>query len=240
MTLHEAIEQVLRKNNEPMKPRDIALEINEYSLYRRKDNQPLNLNQVYARVNKYRDRFTLREGMISIASEKNAIEDDFFRWIRNLFVHNPSDEFELLIPFLLYILRTSNNIDKGNCIQNLPDWTTLVNKIDNPQKILIEPLRNQILQELPNEFYEEIIMALLKVESQYFINAIRGLNNFYDLITSLNSIQFSRLFSKIINQIVSKNIRSYEYGTLNLLSRFIIKLIDIKSSQVLLDPFAGY
>lgn len=240
MTLHEAIEQVLRKNNESMKPRDIALEINKYSLYKRKDNQPLTLNQVYARVNKYEDRFIFAEGMVSLASEANTQEEDFFKWIRNLFVHNPANEFELLIPFLLYILKTSNSIEKNKLIQNLPDWTSLVINTDHSHHQLIMSLRHQILHELPEEFYNEIIIALEKVNKQYFINAIVGLNNFYDLLTSITDERFSRLFSKVITQIVSKNIKSYEFGTPFLLSRFIAKLVDIKSSQILFDPFAGF
>ncbi len=57
MTLHEAIEKVLKQNGRPMAAREIADEINTQQLYQRSDNLPVLAIQVTARVGKYPSLF---------------------------------------------------------------------------------------------------------------------------------------------------------------------------------------
>jgi hypothetical protein len=58
LTLHEAIAQVLREHgNQWMTVRDLATEINQRSLYRKKDGSPVEANQVHARTKNYATLF---------------------------------------------------------------------------------------------------------------------------------------------------------------------------------------
>ncbi|MCD7963255.1 MAG: winged helix-turn-helix domain-containing protein [Rikenellaceae bacterium] len=52
MTLHEAIERVLKESGHPMMLKEIASKINANHYYERNDKRPLKANQVYARVKK--------------------------------------------------------------------------------------------------------------------------------------------------------------------------------------------
>ncbi len=52
MTLHEAIELVLREAGRPMHVRDIAAEIDRRGLFHRNDRRPLPANQIHARIAK--------------------------------------------------------------------------------------------------------------------------------------------------------------------------------------------
>ena len=71
MTLHEAIEIILKDNNRPMKAYEIANEINAKGLYLRKDGREVPYNQIYARVRNYSDIFKKDEdGYISIIQNK--------------------------------------------------------------------------------------------------------------------------------------------------------------------------
>ncbi|WP_209403518.1 hypothetical protein [Pseudozobellia sp. WGM2] len=49
--LHEAIEEVLKKSNRPLRPNEIADMINTPSLYERSDGQAITSSQISARVN---------------------------------------------------------------------------------------------------------------------------------------------------------------------------------------------
>src|SRR5687768_7105125 len=106
MTLHEAILTVIRKNNEPMRIRDVSQEINKYSLYKRKGDKPISPNQVWARANKYKELFRITDDKkITELSEKYLQQEEFLKWIRNFLVHNYSVNSDILIPFLIFYIR---------------------------------------------------------------------------------------------------------------------------------------
>jgi hypothetical protein len=57
-TLHEAMAQVLRsRGNEPMAARDLASEVNRRGAYHKRDQSPVEVNQIHARVHNYGDMF---------------------------------------------------------------------------------------------------------------------------------------------------------------------------------------
>ena len=95
MTLHEAIAQLLRENdNEWMTARELADALNQRSLYRKRDGSPVEVNQVHARTNNYRSIFEkdgpnvrLREESLMLTTLGPSLtvfhDDDegFFEWI---------------------------------------------------------------------------------------------------------------------------------------------------------------
>ncbi|MBK9320957.1 MAG: hypothetical protein IPM91_20630 [Bacteroidetes bacterium] len=66
MTLHEAIEQVLRKYRTPLKAAEIAQHINTGQLYQKKDKTKVSGSQISARVSKFPDLFKIDELGISL------------------------------------------------------------------------------------------------------------------------------------------------------------------------------
>ena len=61
MTLHDAIAHVLREAGQPLTATEIWQRIVERDLYRGKDGQPPKLQQIYARISHYPDRFLIRD-----------------------------------------------------------------------------------------------------------------------------------------------------------------------------------
>lgn len=68
MTLHKAIEQILKDNGHPMTTQEIAEQLNESGLYQKKDGTEITTNQVSARISKrnYRHMFNRNAGIISL------------------------------------------------------------------------------------------------------------------------------------------------------------------------------
>jgi HB1, ASXL, restriction endonuclease HTH domain len=67
MTLHEAIEEILKDNGQPMTTQEIADELNEKGLYQRGDGNPITRKQVSARISKYQHLFNRNNGFVSLA-----------------------------------------------------------------------------------------------------------------------------------------------------------------------------
>lgn len=66
MTLHEAIEYILRGARRPMAPNEIADAVNLGTLYVRNDKRAVTASQVSARVAKYTDIFKIDNQGISL------------------------------------------------------------------------------------------------------------------------------------------------------------------------------
>ena len=67
MTLHEAMEQVLRETGHPMTRQELADAINEQGLYQRGDGNPLPASQIGARAKNYPHLFVKVGSKIDLA-----------------------------------------------------------------------------------------------------------------------------------------------------------------------------
>ncbi len=68
MTFHEAIAQVISKNNRPMTALEIALELSNTQLYSKKDGTDIKSSQVEARANSYPKLFSVHGSLIGLSS----------------------------------------------------------------------------------------------------------------------------------------------------------------------------
>ncbi len=66
MTLHVAMEQVLREEGHPMSALTLATEINRRGLYQRSDGYKVPSGQILVSRVQYQDRFVLIDGLISL------------------------------------------------------------------------------------------------------------------------------------------------------------------------------
>jgi hypothetical protein len=71
MTLHEAIEKVLKENGQPLKSSEITSILNEIKIYQKGDNSRIKSNQVSARVNNYPSYFFKENGLIFLNNWKS-------------------------------------------------------------------------------------------------------------------------------------------------------------------------
>jgi len=74
MTLHEAIEKVLKKNGKPLKPSEIAAILNDTNTYQKGDKSRIKSNQISARVNNYPSYFYKKDGLVYLNNWNPKIE----------------------------------------------------------------------------------------------------------------------------------------------------------------------
>lgn len=67
MTFHQAIDEVIRRNNRPMTSVEIALELNSTQLYFKKDGTDIKSSQVEARVGNYPKKFSVQGSVIGLS-----------------------------------------------------------------------------------------------------------------------------------------------------------------------------
>lgn len=125
-TLHEALQRILRENgNRPLHVRQLADEVNQRGLYRRRDAGPVEVSQVHARTSTYDKVFGKGGSFIWLKEEPGVIvpfkDDDsgFLAWITN----NPDG----------YLLNTERNpkpsyliLHRSGCPHfkgDSPNWT---------------------------------------------------------------------------------------------------------------------
>jgi hypothetical protein len=76
MTLHQALEQVLREGgNAPMTARALTDAVNDRGLYRKRDGSPVEVNQVHARTSNYQALFDKDGPMIRLKEEPPVLAD---------------------------------------------------------------------------------------------------------------------------------------------------------------------
>jgi hypothetical protein len=74
MTLHEAIEMVLKEKEEPLTPSEIASILNDIKIYQKGDKSRIKSNQISARVNNYPSYFYKDNGLVYLNNWDNSKE----------------------------------------------------------------------------------------------------------------------------------------------------------------------
>ena len=133
MTLHEAIEKVLKENGKPLKPSEIASILNEIQIYKKGDGSRIKSGQISARVNNYPSYFFKENGLVYLNNwnsrteriENTVPEKKYISGINTekltiKLIGNPSK-----IDFLL-----KNNFEKIGTLSQL-----LINGLPNNEKL---------------------------------------------------------------------------------------------------------
>jgi hypothetical protein len=76
MTLHEAIEKVLKENGKPLKPTEIATILNDIKIYQKGDKSIIKSSQISARVNNYPSYFFKDNGLIYLNNWDKAKKEN--------------------------------------------------------------------------------------------------------------------------------------------------------------------
>ena len=230
MTLHEAILTVLRINNKPMNARDITLAINNFNLYKREDEQPITVSQVWARVSNYSDTlFVIDEDKLILSNDGYSPEFDslinsFRNSVRERSYEGKSMELLMTLLLLDYYLNIEQYRD------NL--------KIENLRDKLVDIINSLKKYKLQNSFYEGLIAdnhQLWKDDYQYLGDVFASIKSIFD---NLSKYQVLSLIRKFIaqNKTFEKNIENFTPP--KILTEYIFKIADIKDGQTVLDPLA--
>lgn len=74
MTLHEAIEKLLRQIGQPMTTREIAQELNKKGWYQKEDKSPIHESQIRIRAYNYSHIFDLHSSIVSLRKQSSSEE----------------------------------------------------------------------------------------------------------------------------------------------------------------------
>ena len=97
MTLHDALVLILRQNNnQPMSVRELTEAVNERGLYRSRNGNPVEVNQVHARTSNYETLFEKDGALIRLREESPMVtrhpagielfkddDDGFLEWLHD-------------------------------------------------------------------------------------------------------------------------------------------------------------
>jgi len=130
MTLHEAIEFVLKQNKRPLSAKVIASIINAQRLYSRNDGLQIEFKQIQSRVKSYPSIFDSINGQIILIADKvwkNLLNN--FNYLRTLLVgeYNTTD-VQFIMTVLLFYKRSYDLTTAVDTINILPNLKPLGNR----------------------------------------------------------------------------------------------------------------
>ncbi|WP_153848414.1 N-6 DNA methylase [Sphingobacterium paramultivorum] len=139
MTLHEAIELVLKQNNRPLSAKDIASIINSENLYVRQDEMPVESNQIQARIKHYPSIFDSINGQIVLVSDKawkKLLSN--FNFLKTIISRNLNvDDIQFILTVLLFYKRNYDLNIKEETLKILPNLRpSITDMADNGARVL--------------------------------------------------------------------------------------------------------
>ncbi|MBN1184000.1 MAG: N-6 DNA methylase [Bacteroidales bacterium] len=247
MTLHEAIEKVLKEAGKPLSAREIADKINEKKLYFRGDREPVPSSQIHARVKNYPAWFMKTgNGLISLSSDRQ----DQFNDVLNQVLDDLHSPFLQDISYLVIILFFYKRwLDYPSML------TEYRMKIDinrseylNPDifRSFYEQLKVQLAEKKKN-FDTEVLDTLFSDNQDLFREsvsalgkALKSLNKFLLSEKSYTVKEFGRRFSELFTGSFANIRKTGEYSTPDSLSKLMINLANNGSDGIVYNPAAGY
>lgn len=234
MTLHDAIEQVLRKNRVPLKAAEIAHHINSERLYLKKDGKKVSGSQISARVSKFPELFKIDELGISLHDKNLKPYRDFFLRSKKLLdLLAPADNARVndFIASLIILIYYSEHIVTPDHYRN------------KAKEVLIDLLHDISLKhpKLKNSF-DETINYLSKSFSDYDIQRILELitAHRFDQISPPSNKEFNTFFNDIINTSNwKKNSNVSQFSTPKLICDLMCSIYEVSPNALIFDPFAG-
>jgi type I restriction enzyme M protein len=245
MNLNEAIEFVLKRENRGMSAQEIANIINEQKLYVRNDGEKVPAAQIVLRVNKYPERFEIKEN--NLIYRKDSLYKDILdiatktqSELRNAFEQNRRIEItnEVITSFILFYKWA---FDKESILNRLFIST------------LEEDFNYDGLLEFANKLNSEDTLFHNKLNE--FINAIghnkktqtasiinRSLLLLKEIsLTKVNNNELGEIYSKVLDQTFLSSAKNRQFSTPKELACLIgvIMRKHIKHDVVLYSPGAG-
>lgn len=229
MTLHEAIEQILHNNGEPLSTSEIAAIINNNKLYVRKDNLPIQATQIAARVGNYPNLFSRDNGKIKLFPKDFESIQDVSNKIWNSFeILRPTlsyGDFHVVL-FLISLKRIGFNINQSFNPESTIDY--IQNFVIKTDSVYNTPYREiyreyeTIISRMPNDRLVEFLYQIDSIDDSYYIK------------------NFLQIFDAILYQIIQSQGRlSGELSIPFELSRFMSKLVSLPKNAKIYNPFAG-
>jgi type I restriction-modification system DNA methylase subunit len=231
MTLHEAIEQVIREEGGASSSTRIAAEINRMQLYRKEDLSDVTASQVTARARKYPKTFAITlDGGITLLDSRIKPYLNFKEQLSNLIRASPrvsGDAPILILSTLFSIHFTRGNIylEESNYKQTLAYFLQGTEALHDDVRVALRSTLNYLY-----ELHESISESLVKLINEYAFNDH----------TKPTDEEFGKFFTDIIvtSSIGNSRPNFGEYTTTRLMSVLIAHLYTPQFMDTVIDPFA--
>ena len=237
MTLHEAIQYVLRESDRPMAAANIAAIINERNYYERADHEPLSANQIFSRIKNYPSLFQSINGLILLVEDKawrNFLTG--YKFIGDVLkgIYDAS-EVQFITAALLYAKRlidiNQNNISVKSHIYSINDLLEIGCIILKHKQMLKQS------ENTSKEVFDECSRLIDKLEPykrEELWNVITTINT-----QKLSDLEFGTMYNYLLTGISADQIKHSLHATPYSLRQLMVGLLDPKSGRVLYDPVAG-
>ncbi|MEJ5993390.1 N-6 DNA methylase [Pedobacter sp. Du54] len=243
MTLHEAIQTVLKENNRPMRAKDIALAINQKGYYTRNDREPLQTNQIYLRIKNYPSLFQNINGHIVLINDpawKSILTSYEYltHTLKGIFIQA---DIQFIIAVLFYYKRLLDiNHYSGRRYPLSFDKKIIIpldQLIDGGQS-LIEGLKSLDEYHIaPEGVFEECSRLLAKLDRhkvQEIWSVIKEIET-----ANLNDQEFGNVYEHLITLVSLDSTRSPIHHTPFSLRQLMVELLDAQEESSVYDPVAG-
>jgi len=238
MNLHEAIQSVLNVKGPSLKPRDIALEINRFTLYTTGAAKAISPNQILSRAKKYPDLFQIDSAnQISLISGLSPDLVYFSDWLRNFLAHRYSPELDIVIPFLIFAYAISSEaFDTYGYLSS-----NYIRERNFYKEDVVSRVRKRLSElgiELQYDFFSVLENAIYDVEEEDYIILTSEIFNILNRIPADKKL-IEQVFVRTISQLGNSKSKGAEFSTPHSISKFVRLITQIRSGQSIYDPFAG-
>ena len=247
MTLHEAIEKILKDSGKPMSANIIADLINKGNLYIRGDKTPVPSSQIHARVNNYPQWFIKTgDGLITLVGDRqdhfndivlsvfdnlrNPVFTDINYLITSLFFYKRWLDYpEMLTDYQVEIKVNRNDALKAAGFKSF--YNQLKDQLKNRNKDFDISLLDNISDGRQNLF-KEGIMALE--------GALRILETISLDCRTYSVSEFGKRFSELFTRSYVNIRKMGEFSTPESLGELMVRLAVGKTDCVYYNPAGGY
>jgi len=247
MTLHEAIEKVLKESGRPMSAAEIADVVNKQGLYSRGDKNPVPSSQIHARVKNYPSWFSRTEaGLISLVIERQDQFSDAVFQVLNILKSTFLPDISYLIAALFFYKRWIDyssmliqhkieiEIDRKDCM-NSEAFRSFYRQL---KEKLAERKKNfdiELIEDLFSYNHD-----LFSEDAKAFDYALKALDKYTFSESAYSVNNFGKRFSELFTRSYANIKETGEYATPESLSELLTSLVDIRPDDLIYNPAAGY
>jgi type I restriction-modification system DNA methylase subunit len=238
MTLHEAIEKVLRENKRPLTAKAIAAIINAEGFYTRNDSSPIEARQILSRIKNYPLQFDQINGQIILVEDqtwKKLLLNYWYVYNALRGIYNPAD-IQFILAVLIFYKRCFDLQNGNHSLSNHFRMET-GSQVGNEHHIIEELFRLEPANIGPRGIFEECARLL----SQLDRNKLREIYlAIFNIDThELNDQTFGDAFEYILFLNEKENQKTVFSPTPYSLRELMVSILNPEVGSRLFDPVAG-
>ena len=242
MTLHEAIQEVLREANQPLPAKVIASTINGKGYYKKTNDKPLESGQILSRVRKYPSLFHNINGQIILVEDKrwkNLLTSYWYlvNVLKGIFMA-PDIQFIIAILFFYKRLADINHRPgKRLPVDFFKELSSFDELMDGGNSFLKGVLELERYTIAPQGVFEEWSTLFSKLDN-YKKQEIRAVLKQIDT-SEFQDKEFGNIYEYFLNLDLHDGYKSKLYQTPYSLRELMVNVLAPQSGAKIYDPVCG-